>query len=38
VPPDQVPQPGVTYFDTYDYTYVTTKRLEARDFYASLLH
>jgi ABC-type Fe3+ transport system substrate-binding protein len=38
VPPDQVPQSGVTYFDTYDYTYVTTKRLEARDFYAGMLH
>jgi ABC-type Fe3+ transport system substrate-binding protein len=38
VPDDQVPKAGVTYFDTYDYDYVTTKRLEARDFYASLLH
>jgi iron(III) transport system substrate-binding protein len=38
VPADQVPLPGVTYFDTYDYTYVTTKRQEARDFYASILH
>jgi iron(III) transport system substrate-binding protein len=37
VPADQVPKQGVTYFDTYDYDYVTTKRLEARDFYASIL-
>jgi iron(III) transport system substrate-binding protein len=38
VPEIQVPKAGGTYFDTYDYDYVTTKRLEARDFYASILH
>jgi ABC-type Fe3+ transport system substrate-binding protein len=36
--PEQVPQPGGKYFDTYDPDYVLTKRLEARDFYASILH
>jgi iron(III) transport system substrate-binding protein len=38
VPADQVPQPGGKYFDTYDPDYVLTKRLEARDFFASILH
>ena len=37
VPADQIPRPGVQYFDTYDYDYVTTKRLEARDYFASIL-
>jgi ABC-type Fe3+ transport system substrate-binding protein len=36
--PEQVPQPGGKYFDTYDPDYVLTKRQEARDFYASILH
>jgi iron(III) transport system substrate-binding protein len=38
VPPDQVPQPGGSYFDTYDPDYVLSKRQEARDWYASILH
>jgi len=38
VTPDQVPQPGGRYFDTYDPDYVLTKRQEARDFFASILH
>jgi ABC-type Fe3+ transport system substrate-binding protein len=38
VTPDQIPQPGGSYFDTYDPDYVTTKRQEARDFFASILH
>jgi iron(III) transport system substrate-binding protein len=38
VSPEQVPQPGGQYFDTYDPDYVLTKRMEARDFYASILH
>ncbi|MCA1644509.1 MAG: ABC transporter substrate-binding protein [Chloroflexi bacterium] len=38
VQPDQIPQPGGTYFDTYEPDYVVTKRQEARDFYASILH
>jgi iron(III) transport system substrate-binding protein len=38
VTPDQVPQPGGEYFDTYDPDYVLTKRQEARDFFAALLH
>jgi ABC-type Fe3+ transport system substrate-binding protein len=38
VQPDQIPQPGGKYFDTYDPDYVLTKRVEARDFYASILH
>ncbi|HEY1297465.1 MAG TPA: extracellular solute-binding protein [Chloroflexota bacterium] len=38
VTPDQVPQPGGNYFDTYDPDYVLTKRQEARDFFASILH
>jgi iron(III) transport system substrate-binding protein len=38
VPADQVPQPGATYFDTYDPEYVLTTRQEARDFFASILH
>jgi iron(III) transport system substrate-binding protein len=36
--PEQVPQTGVKYFDTYDPDYVLTQRLQARDFYASILH
>lgn len=36
--PEQVPQPGGKYFDTYDPVYVLTKRQEARDFFAALLH
>jgi hypothetical protein len=36
--PDQVPQSGGQYFDTYDPDYVLTKRAEARDFYAGILH
>jgi iron(III) transport system substrate-binding protein len=38
VPPDQIPQPGGNYFDTYDPDYVLGKRLEARDYFASILH
>ena len=38
VSPDQVPQPGGQHFDTYDRYYVLTKRQEARDFFASILH
>jgi iron(III) transport system substrate-binding protein len=38
LPADQIPQPGVQYFDTYDPEYVLTKRQEARDFFASILH
>ncbi len=38
VPADQVPQPGGSYFDTYDPDYVVSKRQEARDFFASILH
>jgi hypothetical protein len=38
VTPDQVPQSGGNYFDTYDPDYVLTKRQEARDFFASILH
>jgi iron(III) transport system substrate-binding protein len=38
VPSDQVPQPGGKYFDTYDPDYVLTKRQEARDYFASILH
>src|SRR5919202_3208443 len=37
VPADQVPKQGVSYFDTYDYDYVTTRRLQARDYFASIL-
>jgi ABC-type Fe3+ transport system substrate-binding protein len=36
--PEQVPHPGGEYFDTYDPDYVLTKRQEARDFFASILH
>jgi ABC-type Fe3+ transport system substrate-binding protein len=36
--PEQIPQPGGTYFDTYDPDYVLTQRQEARDFFASILH
>ncbi len=36
--PEQVPQAGASYFDTYDPDYVLTKRQEARDFFASILH
>jgi iron(III) transport system substrate-binding protein len=36
--PEQIPQPGVRYFDTYDPEYVLTLRQEARDFFASILH
>jgi iron(III) transport system substrate-binding protein len=36
--PEQVPQPGAKYFDTYDRDYVLTQRQEARDFFASILH
>jgi hypothetical protein len=36
--PEQIPLPGVSYFDTYEPDYVLTQRLEARDFYASILH
>jgi iron(III) transport system substrate-binding protein len=36
LPPDQLPQPGVEYFDTYDYDYVMKKRLEAREYFAML--
>ncbi len=38
VTPEQIPQPGGEYFDTYDPDYVLTKRQEARDFFAALLH
>jgi ABC-type glycerol-3-phosphate transport system substrate-binding protein len=38
VPAEEVPQPGVKYFDTYDPDYVLSKRQEARDFFASILH
>jgi iron(III) transport system substrate-binding protein len=38
VAPDQIPQAGGQYFDTYDPDYVLTKRQEARDYYASILH
>lgn len=38
VTPDQIPQPGGKYFDTYDPDYVVTTRQEARDFFAALLH
>jgi iron(III) transport system substrate-binding protein len=38
VTPDEIPQPGGKYFDTYDPDYVLTKRQEARDFFASILH
>jgi iron(III) transport system substrate-binding protein len=38
VTPDQVPQPGVNYFDTYDPDYVVTTRQQARDFFAAILH
>jgi ABC-type Fe3+ transport system substrate-binding protein len=38
VTPDQIPQPGGSYFDTYEPDYVVTKRQEARDFFASILH
>lgn len=37
LPPDQVPQPGGNYLDTYDYTFETTQRLTVRDFFANLL-
>jgi hypothetical protein len=37
-PPDQIPQPGGKYFDTYDPEYVLARRQEARDSFAALLH
>jgi iron(III) transport system substrate-binding protein len=37
VRPDQIPQPGLQYFDTYEPDFVLTRRLEARDFYATIL-
>ena len=37
LPPEQVFQEGVKYFDTYDPDYVLKQRLEARDFFASIL-
>jgi ABC-type Fe3+ transport system substrate-binding protein len=37
VRPDQIPQPGIQYFDTYDPDFVLTRRLEARDYYATIL-
>jgi ABC-type Fe3+ transport system substrate-binding protein len=38
VTPEQVPSAGGKYFDTYDPEYVLTKRQEARDFFATILH
>jgi hypothetical protein len=38
LPPEQVLQDGVTYFDTYEPDYVLTQRQEARDFFASILN
>jgi iron(III) transport system substrate-binding protein len=35
--PEQAFREGVEYFDTYDYDYVMQKRLEARDFFGSIL-
>lgn len=37
VAPDLIPQPGVKYFDTYDYEFEMSQRLGIRDFYASIL-
>lgn len=37
LPPDQVLQEGVKYFDTYDPDYVLKQRMEARDFFAGIL-
>lgn len=37
VPADQVPKPGGSYLDTYDYTFETTQRIEIRDFFAKVL-
>lgn len=30
LPPENIPRPGVKYFDTYDWTYTVTKKEEAR--------
>ena len=38
LPPEQLPKEGVKYFDTYEYDYVVTLRMEARDYFASILH
>jgi iron(III) transport system substrate-binding protein len=37
LPADEIPVAGVTYFDTYDYTFASTQRLQIRDYYASIL-
>lgn len=37
LPADQIPQPGVQYFDTYEYQYASTQRLQLRDYFANLL-
>ena len=37
LPPEQLLQDGVKYFDTYDPDYVLSQRQEARDFFASIL-
>jgi hypothetical protein len=37
LPAEQVWQEGVKYFDTYDPDYALTQRLEAPDFFASIL-
>jgi iron(III) transport system substrate-binding protein len=37
VAPDLIPQPGVKYFDTYDYQFEMNERLGIRDYYASIL-
>jgi iron(III) transport system substrate-binding protein len=37
LPPEQVLKDGVKYFDTYNPDYVLTQRLEARNFYATII-
>jgi iron(III) transport system substrate-binding protein len=36
-PPQDIPQPGIKYLDTYDYDFEEGPRLKIRDFFAKLL-
>ena len=36
-PPQDIPQPGIKYLDTYDYDFEEGARLKIRDFFAKLL-
>jgi len=36
-PPQDIPQPGIKYLDTYDYDFEEGPRLKIRAFFAKLL-